>query len=537
MKKSKFKHVYLIFLAACITLSAAFLIYVLCVVKAFDKSQPEHLVTQKIEWLYEQAKNGTLAQELDFNNLCSNRYENNDIDYYSTEYIEKIKNSALTYSIAATESSDLSKSYAILADNKSIGTLTLTGTNSRSRLFFFNMADWSESSFTPIVSDAVYNLTVYAPDGTEVFINGIQPTAEELDSTSEIPCYHISNLLCKPQIEYKQTNGTPMKFVVENNIAKPAVFDYEFTLPKNISVFVNGRQVSGYSNQDNSIRYSVVEMTKPAVTFKDVLGNTAEYNGNSSLTFTNCIVTMPENFKMTIDGIDADSLVASASIPHPDRELLKTYANIQLPDRKSYEISLLTSDAKAVISDGNGNSKEYVLDSSSLDVYSLNDGLPEDISANVDVMEIAKNWSRFMTDDLVQKDGMGYHYLTESGEEIDKFHGLDIVQKYFIKNSDYYNHAYEWATGDDIDFTSIHTITGFANEQISDFSRYSENCFSCKVYFEKNMNLYFEQKYAGRRTDIFNSIMYFVYIDDTPDNGINDPHWAIAVMYDVIEGA
>lgn len=142
-----------------------------------------------------------------------------------------------------------------------------------------------------------------------------------------------------------------------------------------------------------------------------------------------------------------------------------------------------------------------------------------------------------MTDDLVQKDGMGYHYLTESGEEIDKFHGLDIVQKYFIKNSDYYNHAYEWATGDDIDFTSIHTITGFANEQISDFSRYSENCFSCKVYFEKNMNLYFEQKYAGRRTDIFNSIMYFVYIDDTPDNGINDPHWAIAVMYDVIEGA
>lgn len=537
MKKSKFKHIYLIFLSVCVIVSAAFLIYVLCVVKAFDKSQPEHLAEQKIEWLYEHAANGTLAQELDLKTLCSNRYENNDVENYSTEYLNKIKNSVLTYSIAATQSSDLTKSYAILADNKLIGTLTLTGTNSRSRLFFFNMADWSESSFTPAVTDAVYNLTLYQPDGTEVFINGIHPSTEELDSTNDIPCYHINNLLNKPQIEYRQTNGDSMRFTIENNIAKPAVFNYEFSAPGNISVFVNDNQITGKAAKDGTVKYSVTEMTKPTVTFTDILGNRTEYDENNPPVFSNCVVTMPEKFTMSLNGKNADTIVRAKSVPHPDRELLKTYANIELSDRKSYEISLLTPNARAIISDENANSKEYELNTSAIDIYSLSDGLPEDVNTNVDVMEIAKNWSRFMTDDLVQKDNMGYHYLTENGEEIDKYHGLDIVQKYFIKDSDYYDYAYEWATGNDIDFTSIHTITGFTNEKITDFSRYGDNCFSCKVYFEKNMNLYFEQKYAGRRTDVFNSVMYFVYIDDTPDNGTNDPHWAIAVMYDVIEGA
>ena len=58
--------------------------------------------------------------------------------------------------------------------------------------------------------------------------------------------------------------------------------------------------------------------------------------------------------------------------------------------------------------------------------------------------------------------------------------------------------------------------------------------FSCEVYFEKNMSLTYDGRFAGARTDVFHSIMYFIYVDDTPDNGADDPHWAIAVMHDVL---
>ena len=115
-----------------------------------------------------------------------------------------------------------------------------------------------------------------------------------------------------------------------------------------------------------------------------------------------------------------------------------------------------------------------------------------------------------------------------------ELHGLYTVYDFLIKDSDYYRYAYEWATGIDITFTSTHTIDSFTNERVTNFNQYNENCFSCEVYFEKNMSLYRGSTYVGARTDVFHSIMYFLYIDDTPDNGIDDPHWAIAVMHDVL---
>ncbi|MGN0678159.1 MAG: hypothetical protein ACI4JS_00690 [Oscillospiraceae bacterium] len=515
---SGFKKAYLIFLAACVLLSAAFLIYVGIVVKDFDKSQPEHIVREKVEWLSARAADGTLTSELDFETLCTNRYEQNDVEYYSRSYIDKIKGAAITYEFAASQSSELSKTYTILADSKPVGTLALTGTNSRSRLFFFNMADWEVENFTPLPAETVYNFRLYLPEGTEVFVNGVKPSDEELDYSEEVPAYSIKGILHEPVIEYKRLDGTPLRFIGEKNVLMPVLYDYNLSIPSTIKLSVNGKTVTGEPDSNGKTNYSILEMTEPSVTITDVLGNTQAYDGKVLPEFYDYEVVIPESFSLAIDGKDADTLCTPTSAPHPDAAILLDLANVNLPKQKTYTFSLIKPDVKASVTDAGGAKKDFILDSKHIEISSVQDNeIPENITAQIDVMKQAKTWSLFMTDDL-------------EGEK----HGLAEVQKMFIKDSDYYNYAYAWATGVDIDFTSDHTTDGFKNEKISNFTQYNDKCFSCEVYFEKKMTLYSDEKFAGYRTDVFNSIMYFVLIDDTPDNGKNDPHWAIAAMHDVV---
>lgn len=515
---SRFKKAYLIFLAVCVLLSAAFLVYVGFVVKDFDKSQPENVVREKAEWLSARAADGTLASELDFETLCTNRYEQNDVEYYSRSYIDKIKGAAITYEFAASQSSELSKTYNILADGKPVGTLALAGTNSRSRLFFFNMADWAVKDFTPILAETVYNLRLYLPEGTEVFINGVKLDGEEPDYSEEVPSYSINGILHEPIIEYRRLDGTPLRFTSERNVIKPAVYDYELSIPSSFKVSVNNRLISGEPASNGKTDYRILEMTKPAVAITDVLGNTQTYDGKELPEFHDYEVVIPENFSLSVDGKDADTVCTPTRAPHPDAAVLLDAANVSLPNRKTYEFSLIKPEAKASVTDENGAKKEFTLEGKHIEINSVQDKeIPESITSQIDVMKQAKTWSLFMTDDL-------------DGEK----HGLAQVQNMFIKGSDYCTYAYEWATGIDISFVSAHNITGFENEKISNFTQYSDRCFSCEVYFEKNMSLFHDEKFVGYRTDVFNSIMYFVLIDDTPDNGKDDPHWAIAAMHDVV---
>ena len=104
------------------------------------------------------------------------------------------------------------------------------------------------------------------------------------------------------------------------------------------------------------------------------------------------------------------------------------------------------------------------------------------------------------------------------------YHGLYTIAEYLIPDSDYYDYARQWATGIDITFTSDHYIKSFNKESVTNFTKYGNDCFSCNVYFEKEMALLRGTVYLRDETDIFNSIVYFVKIDDGS--------WRIAVMHD-----
>ena len=509
---------YLIFVAVCVVLSAAFLIYVHSVIMEYDRAQPERVVQEYIDHLSDVAQAGTLKVELGFNELCGSRYEDNDAEAYAHEYSEKVCG-GLTYEYIASKSSELSKTYSIRSQDEAVGTLTINGANSRTSLFFFSMADWSVQEFVPLIADTIYDLKVYRPVGTNVYINGTQPYEEDRDYASEIPAYSVLGLLHEPTIEYRDMDGESLMYTVDGNTVKPVLYDTRMSFPEGIAVEVNGVGVTGTPTGNGELAYDIRSMEEPIVSLSDAMGLKYNYLGEFEADIYTYAVNVPEEYAVTMNGKNADDICVVQHITHDDAAILLEKAGVTLKATKSYTLSLLSEGLTVCVTDADGIQTTYEMTEPALIIDSEkgSDEIPDDIASQLDVLEIAKMWSKFMTDDL-------------EGES----HGLEEMRQYFIKDSDYYRYAAEWALGPDIKFTSPHTLDSFTNERVSNFIQYSDTCFSCDVYFEKNMSLIYEDRFAGFRTDVFHSKMYFLYTDDTPDNGEDDPHWAIAVMHDVI---
>lgn len=113
-------------------------------------------------------------------------------------------------------------------------------------------------------------------------------------------------------------------------------------------------------------------------------------------------------------------------------------------------------------------------------------------------LEIAETWSKLMTNDL-------------SGPR----HGVDQVLKYLVPNSYLARMAYEFATSVDITFVSRHVLSGFTGESVSNYEKLSDRLYACDVYFVKNITL---TTMKGTREDIFDSKLYFVYLDETAEH-------------------
>ncbi len=136
----------------------------------------------------------------------------------------------------------------------------------------------------------------------------------------------------------------------------------------------------------------------------------------------------------------------------------------------------------------------------------------EAMAAQVDVLGITETWSKLMTDDL-------------GGAR----HGVAQVRQYLIPDSYLDEMAGAYASGVDITFVSNHSLNGFTGETVSNCIQYSQTCFSCDVYFEKNMTL---TKDGSTRTDVFYSRVYFVLISDET---LAEPGWYMADMQSILE--
>ena len=286
---------------------------------------------------------------------------------------------------------------------------------------------------------------------------------------------------------------------------------YNLVLPDTILMTVNGTKVEGVTKDKHTTYYEVKELVKPEVILSDLYGNTFSYEGGKAIPLTQKVITCDEGCEVLV----MDTKVPNDAIfeeENSDYEVLKDYVS-DLPQLTCYSVAVLKEDAKVTVIDSEGKVTELTDKETKYNFADKAlDEVPAEVAEEVDVLDIAKKWSLFMSNDL----------------------SFDNMSKYLIKGSYQYNVAIKYATGIDIKFVSGHGFPAvpFSQESVTNFVWISDNCFSVDISFVKNMVLNVGTKVSDPMNDRF----YFVKYDDT-DDGIDNAAWKIAGMKEIVEHA
>jgi len=202
---------------------------------------------------------------------------------------------------------------------------------------------------------------------------------------------------------------------------------------------------------------------------------------------------LPNLYTLYINGKPVAADGAEGDIPE---EFSVVSAYTEVPKMVTVKAEGMYFDPKVEMTDNLGEKIEFTSNGGKCEIAAkfMPSAEGEAMAAAVDVMEKARTWSKFLTDDI-------------GGAR----HGVAEVQKFLIKDSYLWDMSYAFSRGIDITFVSPHTIVGFENEKITNCIKYSDDFFSCDVYFEKRMKI---NGVREERVDIFNSRMYFVKITD-----------------------
>lgn len=263
-----------------------------------------------------------------------------------------------------------------------------------------------------------------------------------------------------------------------------------------------------------TVKLSVKKQEKRLGLFSYPIWQISECNMNCERGLYYYDITVPSNYSIEINGEKLGEEYISETIKDDSYSEIAKYA--KLPNTTNYKLDNLLSKPNIKIINDNGTNVDYVEKNNVIQIKNnyitanSYEEIKDKIASDIDVLEIAENWSLFLTDDLQGT-----------------MHGFGTLRKNLIKNSNFYNMAYAWATSVDITFVSSHTLKNptFTNTSVSDFVVYNENAFSCVVKLEKNM------KIANTRdkVDTMYDRLYFVYYDDANDN-IDGPTWKLVDM-------
>ncbi len=508
---------YLALVGCLVFLSVTFLRDVHSTVLEYDASLPEKTAQAALDELLQNARAGTSPDYVTYPLLGSDKYDTEANRSPEEAFLSKVLEAKeLTFRLSGNgDGENLGKTYLVLADGEKLATLSLTGQNPRTRLVFFSMADWTVEKLVPVVSASYYSVRIYLPENLRGFLNGVEISEEEIVPDEDgIPCADISGLLQEPSVRIEDEDGNEIPYLIRDGVFSPVRYRYDFSLPPILTVTLNGNTLTGEPDGE-SLRYSVREMLKPEIRIYDPSGYSVLYEEGSEIPLYDYSIRLPENFTLRIRDFEP-AVVPGSFMPHKDQEAMASYLSKDLPGTVLYTFSLTQPRATLSVTDNLGKTRSYSPKTRTLTILeqSKSSEMP-DMPGNPDPLAMAEKWSNFMSVDL-------------SGD----LNGFYEVATVLIRDTYYYNYAYRWATGYDIAYTWVHRHDGFTEESVTDYFKVDDTCFSCRVSFVKNMTLYVGHM---KRSDIFDSIVYFVYIDDTPNNGVYDPHWAIALMYDCVE--
>lgn len=512
MKKSKrmFRRAYLIYLGILALLIAAALLYVNSLLRQYEEQQPENYVKEAIAMLSEDAAGKDFWNKYSLPDVKTGIWEQN-IDVKKA-YLSLFTDGNVEFVQKSGSHRGDELFYTLENNGVSLGEVKLKAVGPAvTKLAVLSFREWKIADIKLILEPCDYTLSL--PESFQVSVNGTALTKEDgvLGSKNDIS-YTVEKVYLPPRFEITDQNGNRVSYTIEKNKVIADFFQYSLTLPKALTVKVNGESLQGEEMGDNVVQYNITVLSKPAIEICDYYGNTVSYDGSEEIPLTFMSVSADSRYSVKVLGQPVPSQAVSVHDNPRFAELVPYVEN--LPKVNVYQIVVLKENAEITVMDENGQYLPVDDGSGNYDFASRVSGLyavPETVSAEIDVLDIAQKWSLFMSGDLP----------------------FSEIKPYLISGSYQYKVASKYANGIDITFISNHTLLNptFTENAVTNFSWITENSFSVDISFVKHMHLV---KTGQKVDDVMNDRFYFVKYDDKDDN-IDNPAWKIVCMKEIVD--
>ena len=509
-KKSSltFKNLYLAYLMFLIVAVIAALMYVNGLLHRYEDMLPEQRVEEAVQQLIAEAGEEDFWKKYVMPDIKVGKFEEhlNVQEIYLGMYAE----GDITYKQQNIAHAEDELYYVVENNGVALAEVKLKATGpTETKLAVLSVREWQVASVEPMLNPVEYTLTVPVDFGVKV--NGITLTdADGVNSKENEITYTIKDIYLEPVFAITDKSGAEVSYHILNHQVLAEFYHYTLTLPAMLTVKLNGAECQGTAAGDNLMRYDICVLEKPEIEISDFYGNVCSYQGGDELPLTYATITVEEGHTVTV-----------ADQPVPEN-CVTTYANTEygqlrdyvenLPQICVYDIAMLAENAELSVVDKEGKMLRLENGQTEYDFLAYTDAasaLPEEIAAEIDVLEVAKNWSLFMSKDFP----------------------IAQIKEYLLADSYQYKMAVKYASSIDITFTSAHTLgnPAFTDISVTNYKSITENCFSIDISFVKHMIL----KNGNKVDDTMNDRFYFVKYDDTNDK-VDNPAWKLVSMKEIV---
>lgn len=510
MKKIKlsFKKVYLIYLSVLVVAMIASLIYVNVLLHQYEDLRPERRMQQAMEMLAEDAASGNFFEKYTLPEIHTGKFEEK-IDV-KKEYLALYALENMSFSLKNGTHEEDELIYVVENAGTTLAEVKLKATGPGvTKLAVLNVREWQIEEIKPVLEPVDYTISV--PVDFRVCVNDVVLTAGDgVVSDEKKITYTAQGVYLKPDWDIKDQNGKEVSYTVDKNKVLAEFCDYTLTLPETLTVQVNGSPFAGEAQGNNRVCYTIRMPEKPEVVISDCYGNSIRYEGEKEIPLTYMTILADSRYSVTVEGESVAKEAVSVS-ENKEYEQLKNYVE-NMPQVSEIDVAILKKDAEILVADEAGNPVSFEPGDVLYDFTDRKNTLeevPDEVSTEIDILEIAQAWSLFMSNDKLFAE----------------------LEAYLIADSYQYNVAKQYATGVDITFTSAHTLANpaFTDASVTNFVWITDQCFSVDVSFVKHMIVG-----KGKRVDDpMNDRFYFVKYDDTED-GIDNATWKIASMKEIV---
>lgn len=510
-KKLSFKMVYILYVSVLVLLVSLATLYVSRLLQKYEDSMPEQYVKNAYEELVRTAKDGILWQQYFLPEFETGEYEKG-LDVQET-YEKMLTECTAEYTLQSGDYPEDELYYSVFCDGAKVAEAKLKAKGPAvTKLAILSYREWNVEYLKPVIEKCDYSLRV--PEDFTVKANGVllKPDEHKKNSGGEVE-YIVEGVYFAPEFEIKDANSRTVSYKISDNQAVAEYYYYKMMLPDTIFVTVNQEKIAGIAQENHMVYYEVKELTKPEVILTDLYGNAFSYEGGKKIPLTHKAITCESGCTVSVAGEKVPE-GARFSEENTEYAALKDYVS-DLPQITYYNVAVLKEDVLVAVTDETGKKVELTGDETRYSFTAQDkylDEVPKEVSAEVDVLDLAQKWSLFMSADL----------------------SFDNMAKHLIKDSYQYEVAVKYATGVDIKFISGHGLANppFTEESVTNFVWISDNCFSVDISFVKHMIL----NVGTRVNDPMNDRFYFVKYDDT-DDGVDNPTWKIASMKEIVNHA